>query len=61
MEISSASGSASLPQSLQLSSAQLKMMRKVTDIEGQGALQLIQSSPPLNVPDHVGQKLNVVA
>jgi hypothetical protein len=61
MEISSASGSASLPGSLQLSAAQMKMMRKVTDIEGQGALQLIQSSPPLNVPDNVGRKLNVVA
>jgi hypothetical protein len=60
METSSVTGSGNLPASLQLPAAQIRLMKKVTEVEGQGALQLIQALAPANVPDHVGRNLNVV-
>jgi hypothetical protein len=61
MESSAVSGVGNLPQSLQLPAAQIRLMRKVADVEGQGALQLIQASAPMNVPANVGRNLNIVA
>jgi hypothetical protein len=62
MASSAVSGIGSLPQSLQLPAAQIQMQRKVTDIEAQGALQLIQqSAAPMNASSDVGQMLNILA
>lgn len=60
MESSAVSSGGALPPSLQLQAAQIKMQRKATEIENEGALQLIRSVKPMNVPENVGKSLNIV-
>lgn len=61
MNPSGVTAMASLPDSLLLQVAQVRMAKKQMDAEGQAALQLIASVTPMNVDSGVGRNLNIVA